>query len=91
MFIHKEMGVSFHVHVDDLCAVGPRKALHFVFTELSKVMLLCYTDVVQIGETMKHVGDEYERTQRGWIQRPSKDYVKTRSSLSAWRSATLPT
>ena len=24
---------------------------------------------------MKHLGDEYERTEKGWIQRPAKDYV----------------
>ena len=66
----------FHVHVDDPCACGSREALHYVFAELSKVMLLRYTDVVQVGEKMKHLGDEYERTQRGWIRGPDKDYVK---------------
>ena len=50
--------------------------MHFVFAELSKVMLLRYDDVVKVGEKMKHLGDEYERTERGWIQRPDKDYVK---------------
>ena len=39
-------------------------------------MLLRYTDVVKVGEKMKHLGDEFERTHRGWIQRPSKDYVE---------------
>ena len=83
MFVNQKLGVYFHVHVDDPCAVGSRENLHYVFEELSKVMLLRYTDVVQVGETMKHLGDEYERTVKGWIQRPAKDYVqKTLSLLS---------
>ena len=44
-------------------------------------MLLRYTDVVKVGEKMKHLGDEYERTEKGWIQRPAKDYVRKTLSL----------
>ena len=52
-----------------------------MFEELSKVMLLRYTDVVKVGETMKHPGDEYDRTEKGWIQRPAKDYVRKTLAL----------
>ena len=30
---------------------------------------------------MKHLGDEYERTEKGWIQRPAKDYVRKTLAL----------
>ena len=82
MFVNKELGVYFHVHVDDPCACGSRQALHYVFAELSNVMLRRYTDVVQVGEKMEHLGDEYEKTERGWIQRPDKDYVKNTLNVS---------
>ena len=81
MFANKELGVYFHVHVDDPCAVGSKENLHNVFAELSKVMLLRYTDVVKVGEPMKHLGDDYKRTEKGWIQRPAKDYVRKTLSL----------
>ena len=81
IFVNKKLGVYFHVHVDDPCAVGSKENLHYVFEELSKVMLLRYTDAVTVGETMKHLGDEYERTENAWIQRPAKDYVRRTLAL----------
>ena len=76
MFINDETGVIFHVHVDDPWAIGPRKELRKILADLSTVMLLRYTDVVKVGEKIKHLGDEYERTTKGWIQRPSPGYVE---------------
>ena len=65
MFVNRKTGVYFHVHVDDPWAVGPAAALRTTFHDLSKVMLLRYTDVVKVGERIKHLGDEYEKTVKG--------------------------
>ena len=64
------------MHVDDPWAVGTKQALHSTFEELGKEMLIRYKDVVQVGEKVQHLGDEYERTEKGWKQRPAKNYVK---------------
>ena len=47
--VHEQMELLLKVHVDDLAATGPEKALRWLMKELSKHLLIKCSELLTVG------------------------------------------